>query len=977
MNKHARQFVEAILIVGTVEAGVMFLLPLVAPGVSGPAEAAIDAALLSVGVAPLLLWRMSRWNQGVGTRPAGDDGEFGNGMVVFVAALGTLLGITVALGLGASRARRNQSAFDAITAGSCREIRELASRGVYGLKGARGVYVSSREVTREEFAAYAGSRDIEREFPASEVLGAVQQVAGSELDAFVESERRDGSPGYVASPADRTEGHWLVRFAYTDSGESALGADLCDVPGFLPTVRSAVESGEPRLVPPAVFPWSPRPRAMWLLPVYRNGEAASTPDERASSISVVLFLTVDLDMVLDIERQNNDWVDRLVIRSGSVTVAESSTASVDHAGLSSSGPIRVGEHEWVVTARPSAGFVEESSSSLPAVLGMAMTLVTWSVAGVLRTLAVSRRRAVELARLMTRDLHESNRSLTEARTRFELAVEGSRDALFDWNVETGEVYFAPQWASLLGCREREVGGSIAFFFSRVDPEHVGRVKAEIDAFLAKSDGSLDIEFLLRSEGESPTWVLCRAAAIRDDCGRATRVSGSVADISKIKSVEAEMRRLINLDGLTGLASRSALMDRLRLASKRFEETGSGFAVLFFDFDRFKAVNDSLGHDAGDELLCGIAMRLRSNISGSDVAARIGGDEFVILLEDLPDLGAAAVVADRLLEVCAEPHMVRGHKIVSTASIGLVTTEHSTGGATEILRDADAAMYQAKARGRGCVVVLDEAMHAAAMDRVRMEQELRSAIDNNELSLVYQPLVDVGSGRAVGAEALLRWEHPARGLVQPGDFVDVAEESNQIARIGSWVLREACRRLSEWRSRGVVGDDFRVAVNVSKAQLLFQSFPDELRDTVKRFSLKPADIKLEITETTVVDNRADVRDALKQIRRLGFVIAMDDFGTGHSSLSGLHTLPIDELKIDRSFVLQSTTNTRLAAITASIVSLAAHLRLVTIAEGVESPEHVKLLHAIDCTLAQGYYFSPPLSAVDFESWMESRAPSQAA
>jgi len=399
--------------------------------------------------------------------------------------------------------------------------------------------------------------------------------------------------------------------------------------------------------------------------------------------------------------------------------------------------------------------------------------------------------------------------------------------------------------------------------------------------------------------------------------------------------------------------------------------------LFIDLDRFKQVNDTLGHNVGDELLKSIAQRLKANLRDIDTVARFGGDEFVILLEDLECSQKARLVADKLVTLFAKPHDIAGHQLLANASIGLVTTELTRKSATEMLRDADAAMYQAKAKGRGCIVEFDQEMHHVALDHFAIEEDLRDAVNKNQLRLYYQPIVDLRSGATVSAEALIRWFHPERGMVSPAKFIPIAEESNQIAALGEWVILEACRQISEWKRSGVISKSFAVSVNISKVQLMFPEFVSQLCEMVSDAGLEPRDLKLEVTETTLVDNRMGVGEVLKELRALGFTVMMDDFGTGHSSLSGLHTLPIDELKIDQCFIRSVDTSREVVAITTSIVTLADHLSLPTIGEGIETIDHVALLLDLGCTYGQGYYFSKPIPPEEFRLWLSERSGEQAA
>ncbi|MEM8682691.1 MAG: EAL domain-containing protein [Pseudomonadota bacterium] len=564
-----------------------------------------------------------------------------------------------------------------------------------------------------------------------------------------------------------------------------------------------------------------------------------------------------------------------------------------------------------------------------------------------------------------------NEELRESQERFELALEGSRDAIFDWNIQAGRIHLSPRWRELLDDPSLELIASRTSMLGHIASMDIHRVKRALTRFIVSKNSQFELEFQMMTGTGKTVWVLMRAAAVRDEKGAATRLSGSIADFTSMKEAEEELKRLVQQDTLTGLASRTRFIDALERAFSRSKRSQKILAVLFFDFDRFKAVNDSLGHDAGDELLISISERLRANVRDVDTAARFGGDEFVILLEDLPDTATAKAVADKLLKACAKSHSIRGHTLVSTASIGLVTNETTDGGPAELLRFADAAMYEAKRRGRNCVVEFDSEMFNEQLDRLALEEDMQSAASNNELSVVYQSILDLNDGSIVAAEALLRWSHPTRGPIPPDMFIPIAEESGQIVTVGGWALETACRQLADWRRRGVVHEDFAISVNMSKTQVLMPGFVDFVTSQIDRHKLPRKSIKLEVTETTVVDNRADVGDVLQRLRDQGIRVMMDDFGTGHSSLSGLHMLPIDELKIDRSFVRSAGQNTDMIAITSSIVTLADHLSLQTIGEGIESPDHVALLQSMGCNYGQGFLFSRPIPPEEFETMILDR------
>lgn len=432
---------------------------------------------------------------------------------------------------------------------------------------------------------------------------------------------------------------------------------------------------------------------------------------------------------------------------------------------------------------------------------------------------------------------------------------------------------------------------------------------------------------------------------------------------------AEIRDMALRDTLTGMPNRLFFKDLLaRTIEMHRRDSHRAFAVLFLDFDRFKVVNDSLGHQVGDKLLIAIAERLGNVLRKGDVAAaladgtaaRIGGDEFMVLLDGLAQPHDAVRVAERLVSILAEPYEVEGHIIRSTASIGVTTSALCYGSPDEMIRDADTAMYRAKAAGKNCFVVFDNHMHEEALARLTLESELRRAIEEGQLQLVYQPIVSLESGYIRGFEALARWHNPIRGVVSPLDFIPLAEEIGMIATIGEWVLQEACQELARWRSLPEAGDLF-VSVNLSRKQLGSPNLVDRIRDIIQQVGVPFTAVKLEITESSIMDDMEHAVSILSQIRDLGVNLHVDDFGTGYSSFSCLHRLPVAGIKIDRSFVNNVTDNPGYTSVVNAIITLAHNLHLGLIAEGVETAEQMTMLRTMGCDLAQGYYFQHPLSS----------------
>ncbi|MFN3167999.1 MAG: EAL domain-containing protein [Phycisphaeraceae bacterium] len=474
------------------------------------------------------------------------------------------------------------------------------------------------------------------------------------------------------------------------------------------------------------------------------------------------------------------------------------------------------------------------------------------------------------------------------------------------------------------------------------------------------------EYQVGGEGR---WFLVAMVRLADG------IAVTFLDHTASRKQREQLQHLAYHDELTGLPNRKALIEHVDSALQRTRRSdGPRSALLFLDFDRFKHVNDTLGHEAGDKLLIGIAERLRENLRASDsvgigpcehIPARLGGDEFVVLLDGITGAPDAVAVAQRLLKVFAQPHAIAGQDVVSTASIGIAINDGAYDCADDILRDADAAMYIAKQTGKGRYVLFDQDMQNQMLERLQLEQDLRHAVELDQLRLVYEPIVDLTTGRTAGFETLVRWQHPERGAVSPAEFIPLAEDLNLIGQIGEWILQRACAQLAEWRDRGAA--DLFLNVNLSRGQLYEPNLVDLFREQILTHGLDPGALRLELTETMVMNDLDFMAGKLAQLKKLGLGLALDDFGTGYSSLSVLHKLPFDTLKIDRAFLddardaLAVGQTLRSSAIIRAITELAEHLRLDVIAEGIAEPEQVATLQALACRYAQGWHFSKPMDA----------------
>lgn len=439
------------------------------------------------------------------------------------------------------------------------------------------------------------------------------------------------------------------------------------------------------------------------------------------------------------------------------------------------------------------------------------------------------------------------------------------------------------------------------------------------------------------------------------------------DITERKQNEDQLEYLATHDELTGLANRALLQDRLDQSLRFAHRSGRILAVLLIDLDRFKIINDSLGHDFGDKLLRSVAERLQHVVREADTVARLGGDEFVVLLSEVADVDDVGLLAARILRSLAEPHRIDGREITVVASLGIsLYPKDSDNGAT-LIRTADIAMYRAKREGGGGFSFFAPDMNQRAMETMELENALRQALEQDEFRLYFQPKVDLASGRISGCEALARWQHPQRGLVSPNDFIPLAEETGLIVPLGIWVLQEACRQVKAWQLQGLPG--VSVAVNLSARQFRKGDLPQLVQDTLLKTGLDPCWLELEMTESMVMDNADKAIALMERLKRIGARLSLDDFGTGYSSFSSLSRFPIDHLKIDRSFITDIVSNPNSATIATSIIAMAHRMRLKVIAEGVETEAQLSYLRRHGCDEIQGYFFSPPLSATEFAGLLQ--------
>jgi diguanylate cyclase (GGDEF)-like protein/PAS domain S-box-containing protein len=560
-------------------------------------------------------------------------------------------------------------------------------------------------------------------------------------------------------------------------------------------------------------------------------------------------------------------------------------------------------------------------------------------------------------------LGEGERALAEAQ---QLASIGS----FKCDIRGDETSWSDELYRIVGLRPGECGAGYGAWRERIHPEDREQVDEAVLRGYEQREPWSFVHRVIRPDGQIRT-VEAHGRVELDGYGEPIRMVGTCQDVTAFKLAEERSRSLLDAlahqarhDSLTGLPNRALLLDRLEHALDLARRSHSALAVLFFDIDDFKLVNDTLGHEAGDLLLVEMTPRLRAALRPGDTVARFGGDEFVVLCEDLCSEGDATRIARRIASACARPVQLGPHRHYVTISVGVAVVHGGTSTATELLRDADAAMYRAKALGKGRVEVFDAAMRERLLERIAVEADLRGALDRREFLLHYQPVMSLDEGGIVGLEALLRWQHPRRGRLGPGDFMEVAESTGLIVPIGEWAIEEACRQACDWREvRGAGLPPLRVSANLSARQLARSDIARAVARILERTGLDAGLLDLEITERVLLEDAEASARALGELQAVGVRLVLDDFGTGPSSLRYLKRFPIDAVKLDRSLVDGLGADAGHAAIVDAVLSMARALDVAVTAEGVETPEQLASLRGIGCPFAQGYLFSEPIPPAD--------------
>lgn len=566
------------------------------------------------------------------------------------------------------------------------------------------------------------------------------------------------------------------------------------------------------------------------------------------------------------------------------------------------------------------------------------------------------------------DAGASHSDETPPPPRFELALWGARHGAWDWDLTADRLACCARFRDIVGIPSHEDASDPNAWLGRVHPDDLPGFQAAIRLHLSAERPAIDCEIrLIAADPAQETWVNVRGAATRDDMGRPLALVGVVVDATARKRMERQFAYGGMHDALTGLPTRTLLLDRIGLALARARRPpGDGFAVAVVDLDRFKQINDALGARHGDAALKTIAQRLDRVRRNGDTLARLSADEFCFVLYDVNDAEEATSFAMRMSEEVARPISLDGQTLTLSCCVGVAVYDRAYERADDMLRDAGLAVYRAKQAGRGRIDVFDRSLRQKAVANMRTEIDLRAALEQGQLELYYQPIIAVNDGRIAGFEALMRWRHPQRGLVPPLDFIPLAEDTGLIIPMGRWALQEATRRIQEWRVRHPRQQPLFVAVNVSFRQFSHDNLPARVREALTDSGLTPDGLKLEITESLLMQDPTRSRAIMEELRAIGVDWSIDDFGTGYSSLSYLHKLPAHTLKVDKSFVQAISTGESNAAIVQVIATLAAILGMQVVAEGVEREEEASFLRDVMCRYAQGYHFAPPLPAMEAEA-----------
>jgi len=869
------------------------------------------------------------------------------------------------------------------------------------LRDVNQLFVAFGDVSREQFKAF--SEPLLERNPYIQALNFHKILSDDERDAY-ETQMRERFPdfsikqgiGRKQAIASRRAEYRVVDYIEPMAGnEDALGFDAGSSAFQKDAMQRAVDTGEPSATGllPLVQEVGQQSGFIVLMPVYRKDAVLKdVAARRAALIGDVAAVFASHDLIMksltaDSYLLATDSQQNINISVYAAPHSEPNALIFGSGQLPADSPSVLGLPTWlfydhpeayvrafdvagkmwsiVVSTSPQFFFGRNDNALWALLVGV---LFSFAGAGYLQTIVTRSRRIQMLVDERTMQLRTANQDLVadiaarkHAEQELQLrdrAIEASANAIIITSSEGpnyGIEYVNPAFERITGYSEEETLGRNINFLWRKDSEQPGI--EELHSCLHEQREGQAVMRNYRKDG-TLLWSDMYIAPVRDDYGRVSHYVIAQYDITATKRYESELEFQTNRDSLTGLANRTLLRDRLSQAISYAYRYEHPIWILFIDLDRFKFVNDTLGHQAGDILLKAVASRMNSVLRDTDTISRMGGDEFVVVLPERTDSGLSTSIVRRLMEAIAQPLTIEGHEFFISSSVGVSVYPADGAEPETLIKHADIAMYRAKETGRNNFQFYTSEMNERALERLRIEGDLRLAIERDEFLLYYQPQVDLVTREIIGVEALIRWQHPELGMVPPARFISLAEETGLIIPIGNWVIREACRQSKLWQDAGFTG--LRTAVNLSARQFAQQNLVQSIEDALTAASLPPAALEIELTESLVMSDVEQAIGILRDMKTLGVQLSIDDFGTGYSSLSYLKRFPIDVLKIDRSFVNDITTDPDDAAIVTSIISLAHSLRLLVIAEGVETREQLDYLQQNGCDQIQGYFFSRPVT-----------------
>jgi diguanylate cyclase (GGDEF)-like protein len=556
--------------------------------------------------------------------------------------------------------------------------------------------------------------------------------------------------------------------------------------------------------------------------------------------------------------------------------------------------------------------------------------------------------------------------LQNSEAKYLMATEITSDGIWSWNLSSDRVEYSARWKSMIGCGEQEINHTLIEWLVRVHPTDVEKLKRHLTECWQGKVERFEVEYsLLHRDGEYRL-MRCKCIAVANLAGAVSHLIGAQTDLTQDRQIKARLNYQFDHDRLTKLPNRQLFIEKLQELSRLKQHPEYSFGILCLDLDRFKNINHNFGDEIGDRILVEIVRQLESCLRPQDILARLGGDEFAILLTSFVNEQRPAAIASQIQQQLSTPIKIAEYSILVSTSIGIATPDtndlsaNTTNGLLQSLQNAELAMYQAKARGQACNQVFESRLHLQSLEKTRSEDDLRKALEQDQFVLYYQPLVQLIDQQLIGFEALIRWEHPLRGLISPGDFIPLAEATGLIIPIGWWVLRSACEQMVQWQKNSAAKSIF-VSVNITGKQFSQPYAGDIIAQILMETGLNPKYLKLEITESEIIENIALVLPTVERLKSLGVQLSMDDFGTGYSSLSYLHCLPVDTLKIDRSFIQGMESDRHQLELVKTIIKLAEVFELDLIAEGIETQTQCAELIELQCKYGQGYLFSKPVNS----------------